>query len=139
MSSNVQRAHGAGDSIALLGGYLVLYALAAILIWVGGLKLLTYEAQATCCSRRPSGSSVIPWWRPDGATARRNARRPRSAQRGFQRSDGRPNGRRHHAGARPFTLTLMAASSMARVRVSTRMATYVGVCGQPVGCPPSCC
>jgi hypothetical protein len=32
MSSNVQRAQGAGDSIAVLGKYLVLYALAAILI-----------------------------------------------------------------------------------------------------------
>ncbi len=46
MSRNVQRAHGAGDSIAVLGRYLVLYALAAILIWVGGLKFVAYEAQA---------------------------------------------------------------------------------------------
>lgn len=37
---------GAGRAIAGLGRYLVLYALAAVLIWVGGLKFAAYEAQA---------------------------------------------------------------------------------------------
>jgi len=46
MSSDVSRSHGAGAAIAVLGRYFVLYSLAAILIWVGGLKFLAYEAEA---------------------------------------------------------------------------------------------
>ncbi len=46
MSSQVDRAHHAGETIAVIGRYFVLYALAAILIWVGGLKFAAYEAQA---------------------------------------------------------------------------------------------
>ncbi|MBA3800414.1 MAG: DUF417 family protein, partial [Geodermatophilaceae bacterium] len=35
-----------GSAIAAGGNYFVLYALALILIWVGGLKFAAYEAQA---------------------------------------------------------------------------------------------
>ncbi|MBA2337445.1 MAG: DUF417 family protein [Acidimicrobiia bacterium] len=36
---------GSGASLAVIGRYLVLYALAATLIWVGGLKFAAYEAE----------------------------------------------------------------------------------------------
>lgn len=46
MSSDVDRSHGAGAAIAVFGRYFVLYSLAAILIWVGALKFVAYEAEA---------------------------------------------------------------------------------------------
>jgi len=42
----VQRSPLAGERIAVIGRYFVLYALAVILIWVGGLKFAAYEAMA---------------------------------------------------------------------------------------------
>ena len=46
MSNLVQRSPLAGERIAVFGRYFVLYALAVILIWVGGLKFAAYEAMA---------------------------------------------------------------------------------------------
>ncbi len=46
MSSPVQRSPLAAEKIAVFGRYFVLYALAVILIWVGGLKFAAYEAMA---------------------------------------------------------------------------------------------
>jgi len=46
VSNLVQRSPLAGERIAVFGRYFVLYALAVILIWVGGLKFAAYEAMA---------------------------------------------------------------------------------------------
>lgn len=46
MSNLVQRSPLAGERIAVIGRYFVLYALAVILIWVGGLRFAAYEAMA---------------------------------------------------------------------------------------------
>jgi len=46
MVSDVNRSPGAGAAIEVFGRYFVLYSLAAILIWVGGLKFAAYEAEA---------------------------------------------------------------------------------------------
>lgn len=46
MSALVQPSPLAGEKIAVFGRYFVLYALAVILIWVGGLKFAAYEAMA---------------------------------------------------------------------------------------------
>ncbi len=46
MSSQAARSHDAGASVASFGRYFVLYSLALILIWVGGLKFAAYEAEA---------------------------------------------------------------------------------------------
>lgn len=45
MSSGLDHS-GVGDKIALVGKYFMIYALAGILLWVGGLKFAAYEAEA---------------------------------------------------------------------------------------------
>ena len=37
---------GVGEKLALVGRYFMIYALAGILLWVGGLKFAAYEAEA---------------------------------------------------------------------------------------------
>lgn len=46
MSADAGRLHNADSGIARVGRHFVRYALAIILIWVGGLKFATYEAEA---------------------------------------------------------------------------------------------
>lgn len=46
MSRNVHGPRTTGNSIAVFGKYFVVYALALILIWIGGLKFVAYEAMA---------------------------------------------------------------------------------------------
>ena len=46
MNAHDSPSHGTGAAIARFGRYFVLYSLAAILIWVGGLKFAAYEAMA---------------------------------------------------------------------------------------------
>jgi len=46
MSTELSRSRDVGERIAVFGRYFVLYSLAAVLIWVGGLKFAAYEAEA---------------------------------------------------------------------------------------------